>query len=126
MILCKSERSIIFIAWVVIPQMATSTPFLRRPSTSSRRVCAQEISILDTPLMENSTVFLVSRLSFIEINYENVDMNRMHVTDPVLCERYSNAKVVYITGPMIFANTMVASMVAINSSIAPLNLWEKI
>ena len=31
-------------------------PFLRRPSTSSRRVCAQEISILDTPLMENSTV----------------------------------------------------------------------
>ena len=26
---------------------ATSTPFLRRPSTSSRRVCAQEISILD-------------------------------------------------------------------------------
>lgn len=50
-------------------------------------------------------IFLVSRLSFIEINYEDVDMDRMHVTDPILRERYSNAKVVYITGPMIFANT---------------------
>ena len=50
-------------------------------------------------------VFLVSRLSFIEINYENVDMRRMNVTDPVLCERYKSTKVVYITGPMIFANT---------------------
>lgn len=50
-------------------------------------------------------VFLVTRLSFIEINYENVDMSRMNITDPSLCERYKNAKVVYITGPMIFANT---------------------
>ena len=57
-------------------------------------------------------VFLVSRLSFIEINYENVDMNRMHVTDPVLCERDSNAKVVYITGPMIFANTQAVADIA--------------
>ena len=57
-------------------------------------------------------VFLVSRLSFIEINYENVDMNRMHVTDPVLCERYSNAKVVYITGSMIFANTQAVADIA--------------
>ena len=57
-------------------------------------------------------VFLVSRLSFIEINYENVDMNRMHVTDPVLCERYSIAKVVYITGPMIFANTQAVADIA--------------
>ncbi len=57
-------------------------------------------------------VFLVSRLSFIEINYENVDMNRMHVTDPVLCERYSNARVVYITGPMIFANTQAVADIA--------------
>lgn len=58
-------------------------------------------------------VFLVTRLSFIEINYEDVDMNRMHVTDPVLCERYSNAKVVYITGPMIFANTQNVSDIAL-------------
>lgn len=57
-------------------------------------------------------VFLVSRLSFIEINYESVDMNRMHVTDPVLCERYSNAKVVYITGSMIFANTQAVADIA--------------
>ena len=57
-------------------------------------------------------VFLVSRLSFIEINYESVDMNRMHVTDPVLCERYSNATVVYITGPMIFANTQAVADIA--------------
>ncbi|MCQ4935654.1 SulP family inorganic anion transporter [Anaerotignum propionicum] len=57
-------------------------------------------------------VFLVTRLSFIEINYEDVDMSRMNVTDPVLCERYSNAKVVYITGPMIFANTQAISDIA--------------
>ena len=54
-------------------------------------------------------IFLVSRLSFIEINSENVDMKRMNVTDPVLCERYSKAKVFYITGPMIFANTQAVS-----------------
>lgn len=59
-------------------------------------------------------VFLVTRLSFIEINYEDVDMDRMHVTDPVLCERYSNAKVVYITGPMIFANTQTVSDIALH------------
>ncbi len=57
-------------------------------------------------------VFLVTRLSFIEINYEDVDMSRMNVTDPVLCDRYSNAKVVYITGPMIFANTQAISDIA--------------
>ncbi|MPN62753.1 hypothetical protein SDC9_210506 [bioreactor metagenome] len=39
-------------------------------------------------------------------------MSRMNVTDPVLCERYSNAKVVYITGPMIFANTQAISDIA--------------
>ena len=60
-------------------------------------------------------IFLVSRLSFIEINSENVDMERMHVTDPVLCERYSNAKVFYITGPMIFANTQAVSDIAIKA-----------
>lgn len=58
-------------------------------------------------------IFLVSRLSFIEINFEDVDMKRMNVTDPVLCERYSNAKVVYITGPMIFANTQSVSDIAL-------------
>lgn len=50
-------------------------------------------------------IFLVSRLSFIEINYEKVHMERLHVTDETLCNRYNNAMVAYITGPMIFANT---------------------
>lgn len=60
-------------------------------------------------------IFLVSRLSFIEINAEKVDMKRMNVTDPVLCERYSNAKVFYITGPMIFANTQAVSDIALRA-----------
>lgn len=50
-------------------------------------------------------IFLVSRLSFLEINYERVDMQRLHVEDAALCKRYDNAMVAYITGPMIFANT---------------------
>ena len=50
-------------------------------------------------------IFLVSRLSFIEINYEKVHMERLHVADEALCNRYNNAMVAYITGPMIFANT---------------------
>ena len=41
-------------------------------------------------------IFLVSRLSFIEINYEKVDMDRLHVTDPALLNRYNNAMVAYI------------------------------
>ncbi len=57
-------------------------------------------------------VFLVTRLSFIEINYEDVDMDRMHVTDPALRERYAHARVAYITGPMIFANTQSVSEIA--------------
>lgn len=54
-------------------------------------------------------IFLVSRLSFIEINYEKVDMSRLHVEDQALCKRYDNAMVAYITGPMIFANTQAVS-----------------
>ncbi len=50
-------------------------------------------------------LLLVSRLSFIEINFEDVDMSRIHVDDPVLCERYAHTRVAYITGPMIFANS---------------------
>ena len=50
-------------------------------------------------------VFLVSRLSFIEINYGRVDMSRLGIQDPKLLDRYQNAMVAYITGPMIFANT---------------------
>lgn len=57
-------------------------------------------------------IFLVSRLSFIEINYERVDMERMDVTDETLCKRYDNAMVAYITGPMIFANTQTVADIA--------------
>ncbi len=59
-------------------------------------------------------VFLVSRLSFIEINYEKVDMSRLHVTDETLCRRYDNAMVAYITGPMIFANTQNVADIALH------------
>lgn len=50
-------------------------------------------------------IVLVVRLSRIEINYQKVDMSRLGIEDKDLCERYSNAMVAYITGPMIFANT---------------------
>ena len=50
-------------------------------------------------------VGVVIGLIFLEINYEKVDMDRLHVTDPALLNRYNNAMVAYITGPMIFANT---------------------
>lgn len=50
-------------------------------------------------------VLLVNRLSKIEVNYEKVDMARINTTDSELKERYSNSCVVYITGPIIFANT---------------------
>lgn len=57
-------------------------------------------------------IFMVTRLSNIEINYEDVDMSRMAVDDPELCKRYDNARVAYITGPMIFANTQSVSEIA--------------
>ena len=50
-------------------------------------------------------VLLVKRLSSCEINYDKVDMSRIGVTDDTLIKRYSNSCVVYIAGPIIFANT---------------------
>lgn len=50
-------------------------------------------------------VLLVKRLSAIEINYEKVDPARIGVAGDALKERFGNACVVYIAGPMIFANT---------------------
>lgn len=50
-------------------------------------------------------IVLVVRLSRIEIHYQKVDMKRAGIDDENLRERYSNAMVAYITGPMIFANT---------------------
>lgn len=49
-------------------------------------------------------ILMVARLSRLQVNYERVDMSRMNVTDKDLCDRYDNAMVAYITGPLIFAN----------------------
>ncbi len=50
-------------------------------------------------------ILLVKRLSVSEINYEKVDLKRIGVTDATLAKNFSHACVVYITGPIIFANT---------------------
>lgn len=50
-------------------------------------------------------VLLIRRLSNIEIHYDKVDMSRIRTADKELTGRYGNAMVVYISGPMIFANT---------------------
>ncbi len=51
-------------------------------------------------------VLLVSRLSKLEINYDDVNPERLK--EPVN-EKYSNAKVVYITGAILFANAKMLS-----------------
>ena len=48
---------------------------------------------------------LVKRLSRSEISYEKVNMRRVGVADAELDDRYSKSCVVYIAGPIIFANT---------------------
>lgn len=60
-------------------------------------------------------IFLVVRLSRLEVNCEQVDMERLGSTDPVLAERYRNAKVLYITGPMIFANSQTVTDMALQA-----------
>jgi SulP family sulfate permease len=59
-------------------------------------------------------VLLVNMLSKIEVNYEKVDMSRISTTDSELKKRYSNACVVYITGPIIFANTKYIEQIPAN------------
>ncbi len=54
-----------------------------------------------------SLVLMLVRLSKLEINYERVDMDRLGCDDDTLKERYKNAMVAYITGPLLFANTNV-------------------
>ncbi len=51
-----------------------------------------------------SFVLLIVRLSRHEVNYEKVDMSRIGCTDAALAERYDDAMVTYITGPLIFSN----------------------
>lgn len=54
-----------------------------------------------------SLILMLVRLSKLEINYERVDMNRLGCEDETLEERYKNAMVAYITGPLLFANISV-------------------
>ena len=49
-------------------------------------------------------ILMVARLSKLQINYERVDMSRLKTDDDTLNERYSNAMVAYIIGPLLFAN----------------------
>lgn len=49
-------------------------------------------------------IFLIMRLSKLQINYDSVDMSRIKCCDDLLIQRYSNAVVAYITGPILFAN----------------------
>lgn len=49
-------------------------------------------------------VLLAIRLARIEINYEKVDMSRVGATDEQLLVRYGNTCVIYINGPLLFAN----------------------
>lgn len=58
-----------------------------------------------------SFVLLIIRLSELEVNYEPVDMSRIKCTDQQLTDRYSNALVVYITGPLIFSNVETAEVI---------------
>ena len=52
-------------------------------------------------------ILMVARLSRLQINYERVDMSRLKNDDAALAERYGNAMVAYVTGPLLFANISV-------------------
>ncbi len=50
-------------------------------------------------------VLMIVRLSKIEINYEKVDISRLHLQNVQFTDAYKNAVVCYVTGPILFANT---------------------
>ena len=52
-----------------------------------------------------SLVFLVARLSKLQVAYDRVDMARLGTDDPAIQQRHQDTLVVYINGPIIFANT---------------------
>lgn len=52
-------------------------------------------------------ILLINRLSDIEINYEEVDMKRIHNTDKALAKEFEHSIVAYMTGSVLFANTQV-------------------
>ena len=50
-------------------------------------------------------ILLVNRLSDIEINYEEVDMSRLHTPNKAPTKEFDNAIVAYMTGSVLFSNT---------------------
>lgn len=52
-----------------------------------------------------SLVFLVARLSKLQVAYDRVDIARLGTDDPAIQQRHQDTLVVYINGPIIFANT---------------------
>jgi len=57
-------------------------------------------------------LLLVRRLSKLEINMESVDASRVSAPDSEVERRFGGAKVVYISGAMIFANTQAVEAIA--------------
>ncbi len=62
-------------------------------------------------------LLLVRRLSKIEINIEQVDASRLSADGDTICRKFGNARVVYVAGAMIFANTQAVE--AILAEIPP-------
>jgi SulP family sulfate permease len=62
-------------------------------------------------------LLLVRKLSRLEISIEAVDASRLSADGEEICRRYGNARVVYIGGAMIFANT--GAVEAISAGILP-------
>ena len=62
-------------------------------------------------------LLLVRRLSKLEINIDAVDANRLSADGEAICRRYGSARVVYIAGAMIFANTSAVEGILTNIPI---------
>jgi SulP family sulfate permease len=62
-------------------------------------------------------LLLVRKLSRLEINVEPVEAERISSGGEAICRRYADARVVYIAGAMIFANT--GAVEAIPAEILP-------
>ena len=59
-----------------------------------------------------SLVLLAVRQSELEINYEDVAPHRLAAPDALLAHRAENARVIYITGSILFSNTQLVEAIA--------------